>query len=1419
VAEERHGIEVGIDSTGAKPGEDRVIRSLENIKRKTKEVNDASAASGTAGARGFEKMAASGKTAERSLDGIRAKARQTGQDNERAANRSGSAWQRAFAAMRGGGFGGGGGGGGGGGPDGLGASFRAAANSANLFGTSMSGANAIGLVLGRTIGFLTGALTAFVSVQGVLAFLKLTDAAKQMEAQLRLTIPATTSLAQAHEQVNRIALTTRSGLEPVTELYGRIARQATELGYSSESAARATETVTKALKISGASGAETASVIRQLTQAMASGTLRGDEFNAIMENSPRLAKLLADSMGVAVGSLRAMAEEGEISSAKLYKAMTDKRFTARLDEEFRQIPVTFDDAMTLVHNAALTTFSAFDRGGQFSQMFVNFMMDITGGFSNSGDAAEEFGMRVRASFDGMVAGVKELIDWIGRIGGEMGILGDIIEKIGSMLSFAFSGNQIQGLLKALDDVINSFIDIINHIRTLKNYLPGTDAEMLEHVNMAGAGAAAATESQRYLETAKADRDWKAFLPRGWNFQGPEDLKQYVKTGSAVPPHMAPTAANDNKAEKARSAAQALNDFIRELNAEGLTTLANPVRTAKRQNELFQQGLTPLSGYGPGEISAHQASRAVDLDRGAFDAQTTQKIYAAAQRAGIKGVEMVSESGNRRHLEFEGHTKPGDLTDMLRDQKKAQEDLAKLAERRVAAENDFWATLQNEAKVAGMLPGEAQKYSKQLELQKILADGVLSAVKPLTDEQIKQVNNAVDLINKNKIIASIELGKKDALIEQTHLLDQQQALQGMNAEQVEEQMALEERLWPYKKKMLEDGLNLQDETVKKALEELRAREKTNYEIERRNRLIQEGNAQVDSLVERSLSPEYRADAEFSAAKQQIFNSSRSQDQKDKALEQLTKEYAAQMKEIQDAFYEKMMGSIHKIARALGGAFGDLVESIGTLAVIFSKMSQELYKAGDVGRSSNNPVSQVASGLQDMTKSLGSLFGKNGQMSQTMGQIATGLGAVADGAAIGEQVAVSMKALGWKKFSTLGAEIGGGVGSAIGMYFGGPAGAKIGGFIGGFIGGAIGSLFKKTKFASATITDAYGKPDVTGKSEGGKYDTAATAMAKAVQGTLIQIANALGAQLGTFAVSIGMYKGKFIVDESGTGKVKGPGTPSFKTEEEAIAYAILNAIQDGALKGLSAATERILKGATLGNLDQLLQAAQIYETLFKAAQAAANPMAAAYASFVQGMQATMAQLKAAGYTYNELALLADAYAAQQKQILEEMTAGYRDFLNEITNGASSGKTIYDQFLAAQASFQALIASGDYTQDEFTNAGQTYLDLAGKVYGTATPQFEAIRAELIAATQKAIDDATKAAQDALNSAGIIAAIGDTNSILTAILNALYGTNGAPAPGTGTTPGSVGGGATGTPTYGDGSGTGAPITNPMAAPGTVLQ
>ena len=303
--------------------------------------------------------------------------------------------------------------------------------------------------MGRAaVGFVSGfALGAVVKQLADLA-----DSAKQIDAQLRLATSTFGTFGQAQEDVRRIANDTRGSLEATASLYGNFARATQQLGGDQTQAARATETFAKALKIGGADANAAASATLQFGQALASGALRGDEFNSIAEASPRIVRLIADAMGVTQGAVRALAAEGKLTSDVLFRALTDRRFTASIDAEFKQIPATFGDAMQALENAAITTFGQFDKGGRFSDAIVAFLGTGTDTFEGLSSKAEQFGIETRAVFDGFA----NLFDPLLLSGNS------VFDALGVRI---FSvRDQIQSLLDSFDKVANFDANIENAVK-------------------------------------------------------------------------------------------------------------------------------------------------------------------------------------------------------------------------------------------------------------------------------------------------------------------------------------------------------------------------------------------------------------------------------------------------------------------------------------------------------------------------------------------------------------------------------------------------------------------------------------------------------------------------------------------------------------------------------------------------------------------------------------------------------------------------------------------------------------------------------------------------------------------------------------------------------------------------------------------
>lgn len=194
----------------------------------------------------------------------------------------------------------------------------------------------------------TGLAGAFAGAFATHQLIQYADTWNQLSGRLRLASTGAEDFAAAQRSLMDISQRTGTSFEANATLYSRIASSLRDAGYASADVAKVTETVATSLKLSGASTEEASSVITQLSQALGSGVLRGEEFNAIMENGGRLAKLLADGMKTTVGGLRNMAQNGELTTDKIVPLLTNVEL---LRKEFETLPASISGSAQKVQNS------------------------------------------------------------------------------------------------------------------------------------------------------------------------------------------------------------------------------------------------------------------------------------------------------------------------------------------------------------------------------------------------------------------------------------------------------------------------------------------------------------------------------------------------------------------------------------------------------------------------------------------------------------------------------------------------------------------------------------------------------------------------------------------------------------------------------------------------------------------------------------------------------------------------------------------------------------------------------------------------------------------------------------------------------------------------------------------------------------
>ena len=165
---------------------------------------------------------------------------------------------------------------------------------------------------------------------GIAVYARLSDEATKLRGILNSATSENVKYSRSLEDVTRIAKVSQTGLEGVGIAYSRIALATEDLGLKQSQISDIVETVSLALKVNGATAAETQSALIQLSQAFGKGKLDGDEFRTVMEAAPPVMRRLAESLGVPFGALKDMAAQGKLTAEVLTKAWSDPSYLMQL---------------------------------------------------------------------------------------------------------------------------------------------------------------------------------------------------------------------------------------------------------------------------------------------------------------------------------------------------------------------------------------------------------------------------------------------------------------------------------------------------------------------------------------------------------------------------------------------------------------------------------------------------------------------------------------------------------------------------------------------------------------------------------------------------------------------------------------------------------------------------------------------------------------------------------------------------------------------------------------------------------------------------------------------------------------------------------------------------------------------------------
>ncbi|CDO34993.1 phage tail length tape measure family protein [Novosphingobium sp. KN65.2] len=336
----------------------------------------------------------------------------------------------------------------------------------------------------------------------------------------------------------------------------------------------------------------------------------------------------------------------------------------------------------------------------------------------------------------------------------------------------------------------------------------------------------------------------------------------------------------------------------------------------------------------------------------------------------------------------------------------------------------------------------------------------------------------------------------------------------------------------------------------------------------------------------------------------------------------------------------------------GNLGSMGQGIGALLGVFNGQTSAI--GGPIGELLNMGTGQtryddrlnreVAITIGD---EVSKIFKANGDFAKTFSGIlqSAGTGMIAGSAVFGKQSSSE------KVGSAIGGVLGKEAGKALGKVVGGTLGkalGPLGSIAGGILGSVIGGLFKSVKWGRVDLS-SQGVSATQGNSD--SSERAALAAGNSIFGSLTDIADAFGGTVGDFgSISVGVRHGDYRVNTGGTSLKKKNGAVDFDQDAEAaIAYAIQEAIKRGAIDGIRASTQNLLKSSD--DLQKNLEKALSFENVFKQLESLRDPLGYALDELQTEFDRLRKIFDEAGASAQEYADLEELLARKRQEIIDD------------------------------------------------------------------------------------------------------------------------------------------------------------------------
>lgn len=416
------------------------------------------------------------------------------------------------------------------------------------------------------IGSLRNLAGAFLGIQTGQWLVGTSDQLTQINARLQLMTGSAEAAAEANDQIYQAAMRARGAYTDMADLVSQLGTLAPD-AFSDPAGNLNTgeliafaEQLQKQMALSGTSTQAAQAAMLQLTQGLASGVLRGEELNSVLEQTPMVAQTIADYMGVNVGTMRELASEGAITADVVKNALLGA--AQETNAAFEQMPMTWGQVWNLMQNTAIQALQPVLDAINFVANNLETIGPIVAGVAGAfityaaataiSTAATWLAVAAnRALMASMLTNpillvavaigivIAAIAKWVQSIGGlevawltavdavllwwdnlKIGILAGVynIQNFLSMMAFAFQyagvsivnwvGDMKVNVLTLLQDMVNGAIGLINDLINAVNTIPGVAISPLEEVSFA-TNAAVENEAAKQARNAQIEADRQA----------------------------------------------------------------------------------------------------------------------------------------------------------------------------------------------------------------------------------------------------------------------------------------------------------------------------------------------------------------------------------------------------------------------------------------------------------------------------------------------------------------------------------------------------------------------------------------------------------------------------------------------------------------------------------------------------------------------------------------------------------------------------------------------------------------------------------------------------------------------------------------------------------------------------------------------